>query len=86
MASSKQQNRLSNPNELSSEVETFMLQSCDLPLPQSVNPIDNCPQQHPSLYGAFYCASNCPFNINIYNKNGIQSPVKKRRRVVIDED
>ena len=58
----------------------------------SAAPMNNNHHHPPSslLYGAFPGASNCNFTINIYNNNNQdhspQSPVKKRRRIIIDEE
>ena len=75
-------------NTLSKEMENAMMEDWNDFLPPSRIKAKNHSNNNPSpFYGAFQGASNCTFNINVYS-NGIdiQSPVKKRRRIIIDDE
>ena len=85
-------------DKMPTDVENSMMQDWDdfamPPAAPTRSPVPASPRRHnfinSVLYGAFPGASYYNFTINIYNGNHEdkcnQSPVKKRRRIIIDED
>ena len=67
-------------------MENAMMQDWNDFLPPELSTkISSSLNRNPSeVYGAFQGASNCTFNINIYNGN--QSPPVKHKRIIIDDD